>query len=279
MTMRRWAAVVVGCLGIWAGRAEAGERLSGAELSAHLASIDRETSLGKAVALPQLGSKDFYYLSEGEGVLKEERREGAPLVRATYLRVVDVEGWRMWLALSDSEHHEEFMPYIAASAVLEIGGGTKLAYQYMDLPAGLRDRHWIIRSWDNGTLWNESRQTIWETHWTMEPDSEDLVAGYLEEGLLDDVTAEQVEAALFTPTNEGYWLLVDLPDGRCLVAYQAVSDIGGKVPTWLVNELGPASLEKLVGVVENRGRKIEDHFSPDRKPPPAPDGGVIEQLQ
>lgn len=279
MTRRRWLMPLVVCAGIGFGPAAVAGTLTGSEISTHLASNSSLLAMRQAAALPTLTTKEYSYLADGKGVLKEERRDGERLIRATYLRVVDVAAWRLWLALADSDQHEEFMPYIEESAVLEIGGGTKLAYQYMGLPAGIRDRHWIIRSWDNGGLWNSSGKTIWETHWSMEPDSEEMVLAYLEEGLIDKVSAEQVEQALFTPTNEGYWLLVELPDGRCLVAYQAVSDIGGNVPTWLVNELGPAGLKKLVGVIEERGRGIEGTFREGHTPPPAPDGGVIEQLR
>lgn len=279
MTRRRWLLPLVVCVGIWGGRDAAADTLTGAEIAAHLASSSSLLAMRQAAALPTLTTKEFSYLADNKGVLKEERRDGDPLIRATYFRVVDVAAWRLWLALADSDQHEDFMPYIEESAVLESGGGTKLAYQYMDLPAGIRDRHWIIRSWDNGGLWNSSQRKIWETYWSMEPDSEDLVGAYMEEGLIDKVTAEQVEQALFTPKNEGYWLLVELPDDRCLVAYQAVSDIGGNIPTWLVNELGPSGLKKLVGVIEERGRGIETQFKEGRPPPPAPDGGVIEQLQ
>jgi len=279
MKRRHLPWLLVGCVGLWVAPGATVERLTGAEISAHLTSAGSLLATRQAAALPSLSAKEYSQLAEGKGVLKEERRDGDPLVRATYFCVLDVAAWRLWLALADSEHHEEFMPYIEASAVLEQGGGTKLAYQYMGLPAGIRDRHWIIRSWDNGALWEASGKAIWETYWTMEPDSEELVVAYMEEGLLDGVTPEQVQEALYTPTNEGYWLLVDLPDGRCFVAYQAVSDIGGKVPTWLVNELGPAGLKKLVGVIEARGRSIEGHFPADRQPPPAPDGGTVEQVQ
>ena len=248
------------------------------ELDAHMASLAKLLQLRKAAPLPTLTHRDFLDLSEGVGVLKEGSPGSDGLIRATYLRVVDLAAWRLWLALSDSDHHEEFMPYILESAVLELGEAGKLAYQYMALPAGTKPRHWIIRSWDNGTLWDTSGRKIWETYWSLEPDAEELVLAFMEEGLVDKVTAEEVEDALYTVTNEGYWLLVELSDDRTLVAYQAVSDIGGKIPTWLVNELGPAGLKKLVMVIEARGRGIEDHFGPGRTPPPAPNGGIVEQL-
>ena len=267
-------------LGIAVGLPAAAEPdLTAPQLDAHMASLTRLLQLRKAAPLPALSHRNYIDLTEGKGVLLEGAAGSDGLVRATYFRVVDLEAWRLWLALSDSDHHEEFMPYIRESAVLEQGDGTKLAYQYMTLPAGTRPRHWIIRSWDNGALWNTSGQTLWETHWTLEPDAEELVLAFMEEGVIENVSAEDVTDALYTVTNEGYWLLVELDDDHTLVAYQAVSDIGGKVPTWLVNELGPAGLKKLVQVIEDRGREIEGHFSSGRTPPPAPDGSAVKQLR
>jgi len=253
--------------------------LTAPQLDAHMASLSKLLQMRKGAALPALSHRNYIDLAEGQGVLIEGAAGSDGLVRATYFRVVDVAAWRLWLALSDSNHHEEYMPYIRESAVLEQGGGTKLAYQYMNLPAGTKPRHWVIRSWDNGALWKTSGETLWESQWTLEPEAEELVVAYLEEGFIEKVDADDVAGALYTVTNEGYWLLVELSDERTLVAYQAVSDIGGKVPTWLVNELGPAGLKKLVQVIEDRGREIEGHFGAGRTPPPAPDGTAIQQLR
>ena len=265
-------ALVLGTLGASA------EPLSAPQLDAHVASLSKLLQMRRAAHLPSLSHRNYIDLAEGKGVLVEGARGADGLVRATYFRVVDVAAWRLWLALSDSDHHEEFMPYIRESAVLEQGGGTKLAYQYMALPAGTKPRHWVIRSWDNSELWKASGETLWETYWSLEPGAEDLAAAYLEEGFLEHVELSDLDEALYTATNEGYWLLVELSGDRTLVAYQAVSDIGGKVPTWLVNEIGPAGLKKLVSVIEARGRSIEDHFPADRTPPPGPDGKPVEQL-
>lgn len=251
---------------------------SAPQLDAHVASLSKLLKLRKAAPLPSLTHRNYIDLSEGHGVLVEGEQGSDGLVRATYFRVVDVAPWRLWLALADSDHHEEFMPYVRESAVIEEGGGTKLAYQYMTLPAGTKPRHWVIRSWDNGELWKASGETVWETYWALEPGGEDLVDAFVEEGFIEHVEISDLDEALYTVTNEGYWLLVELSSDSTLVAYQAVSDIGGKVPTWLVNEVGPAGLKKLVTVIEARGRSIEDHFPADRTPPPAPDGKPVEQL-
>ncbi len=254
------------------------EPLSAPQLDAHVTSLSRLMQMRRGAALPPLTQRHFIDLSEGKGVLVEGSRGSDGLVRATYFRVVDVAAWRLWLALSDSDHHEEFMPYIRESAVIESGGGTKLAYQYMALPAGAKPRHWVIRSWDNAELWKASGRTLWETYWTLEPGADELVDAFVDEGFVEHVDTDDLDAALYTVTNEGFWLLVELSGDRTLVAYQAVSDIGGKVPTWLVNEIGPAGLKKLVSVIEVRGRSIEGHFPADRIPPPAPDGNPVEQL-
>ncbi len=261
-----------------ADRARAADRLDGDGIRGHLDASAHLLAQRRAPALPELTMRDCWDLSEGHGVLEESRGSDG-LVRATYFQVVDVDAWRLWLALSDSDQHEQFMPYIAESAVLERGPGTKLVYQYMDLPPGVKDRNWVIRSWDNATLWDASSRKLWETWWTLEPGGPEDALAFLEMGFIEAVDTDQVTSAIYTPVNEGYWLLMDLPDGRVLIAYQAVSDFGGKVPTWLVNELGPSSLKKLVQVVAERGRRIEDTFPAGTTPPPAPDGNPVAQLR
>ena len=204
--------------------------------------------------------------------------EGSEVLGATVFDVCDVEAWRIWLAICDRDHHEEFMPHIREGVCLADFGHSRLVYQYLALPA-VRDRHWVIRTRTNGPLWQQSGRSVWESSWVLEPDAEDLIQTYIEAGAIEKVSAEQAEDAIITPRNDGCWLLVDLPDGRCFVAYQDLSDIGGRVPAWLVNELGPSGLASLVQKVEERALQIELYFSEDRPPPVAPDGSPVEQLQ
>jgi len=264
------------CALLLAGAAAAGP-LDGPGLQAHLESIAELLALRQGGALPALDEADYARLAGGKAVLEEQTDGQRNLVRGTVFRVAETEAWRIWLALSDNDHHEDFMPYVREGAVLESSAGTKLAYQYLEMPA-VKDRHLITRARDNGALWQRSGKTIWESVWWLEPDSEDDVAGYIERGLIEHVTAEQAADAIFTPANDGYWLLVELPDSRTLIVYQTFSDIGGKVPSWVVNEFGPQSMDKLTRVIETRGQGIEAVFASGNAAPRAPDGSVIQQL-
>jgi len=259
-----------------AGGARGADPLDGPGLKAHLASLADLLAQREGGAIPTLTDGDHAKLATGKAVLKEHK--DGELIRGTVFRVAETEAWRIWLALSDNDHHEDFMPYVREGAVLEQAGGTKLAYQYLEMPA-VKHRHLITRARDNGALWQASGKTIWESVWWLEPDSEDDVAGYIERGLIQHVTAEEAAEAIFTPANDGYWLLVELPDGRTLIVYQTFSDIGGKVPAFVVNEFGPQSMDKLTRVIETRGQAIESVFSSAAAAPPAPDGSPVEQLR
>ncbi len=272
----RAAAVGIGlALLVLAGPARAAEPLDGPGLEAHLASLAELLALRQGGAIPALSDGDYARLAGGKAVLVEQL-DGA-LVRGTVFRVAETEAWRIWLALADNDHHEDFMPHVREGAVLEQAGGTKLAYQYLEMPA-VKDRHLITRARDNGALWRASGKTIWESVWWLEPGSEDDVAGYIEQGRIEHVSAEEAAGAIFMPANDGYWLLVELPDGRTLIVYQTFSDIGGKVPSWVVNEFGPQSMDELTRVIEARGKDIEGVFASAAAAPPAPDGTPVEQL-
>ncbi len=254
------------------------EPLDGPGLQAHLESLADVLAMREGGALPALDEADYRRLAAGATVMKQQEMEGSETLGATVFRVADVEGWRLWLAICDRDHHEEFMPHIREGVMLLDEGHSRLVYQYLQLP-GIKDRHWIIRTRTNGPMWLASGRTVWESSWSLEPGAEDLIPTYLESGAIEKIDAEQAGDAIVTPINDGCWLLVDLPDGRCYIAYQDMSDIGGKVPPWVVNEFGPGGLSKLVLEVEKRGRAIEQHFSADRPPPKAPDGTDVEQLQ
>jgi len=257
--------------------AAAGDRLDGEGLAAHLESIAELLADRIGGALPELTDAEYASLAAGRDVIKQQAMDDTAMLGATVFTVSDVQAWRIWLAICDRDHHEEFMPHIREGVCLTDFGHSRLVYQYLALPA-VKDRHWVIRTRTNGPLWNRSDRTIWESSWELEPGAEDLIDEYMAAGAIEKVTADQVADAVVTPRNDGCWLLVDLPDGRCFVAYQDLSDIGGKVPAWLVNELGPSGLAGLVQKVEARGRQIEDFFDEQRPPPAAPDGTRVEQL-
>jgi len=257
------------------GPALAGDRLDGTELAEHLASLADVLTQRQGGPLPDLSSEEHARLAAGKAVIHQQELEGTDMLGATVFQVCDVQAWRIWLAICDRDHHEEFMPHISEGVCLEDFGHSRLVYQYLALP-GVRDRHWVIRTRTNGPLWLASDRTVWESSWELEPDADALIERYLESGAIEKVTAEQSEAAIVTPRNDGCWLLVDLPDGRCFVAYQDLSDIGGNVPAWLVNELGPSGLVNLVNKVAQRAATIERFFSEIRLPPAAPDGTAVE---
>jgi hypothetical protein len=253
------------------------ERLDGPGLAAHLESLSELMAMRLGGELPILDEADYATLAAGEAVIRQQEMEGSDVLGATVFDVCDVEAWRIWLAICDRDHHEEFMPHIREGVCLADFGHSRLVYQYLALPA-IHDRHWVIRTRTNGPLWQRSGQAIWESSWALEPDADALIERYVESGAIEKISASQADDAIVTPRNDGCWLLVDLPDGHCYVAYQDLSDIGGRVPAWLVNELGPSGLADLVQKVEERARQIEHFFSADRPPPAAPDGTRVEQL-
>ena len=261
-----------------ASSARADTKLDAAGLSAHMTAIAHLLEDRIGGPLPVLTDADYLQLAAGQDVISQQAMDDTNMLGATVFRVCDVEAWRIWLAICDRDHHEEFMPHIREGVCLADFGHSRLVYQYLALPA-IKDRHWVIRTRTNGPLWNRSGHTIWESSWELEPGAEELISGYLEQGAIEKVTAGQAADAVVTPRNDGCWLLVDLPAAQTFVAYQDLSDIGGNVPAWLVNELGPSGLAKLVQKVEARASQIEQFFDEERLPPAAPDGSRVEQLE
>lgn len=278
--MRRWmllALLPLAPLLVASSPCLGAELMDGPELQAHMASLESLLAQREGSSLPGLGEADYAKLARGETVIKQQTLDGTAMLGATVFQVTDVAAWRIWLAICDRDHHEEFMPHIEEGVCLLDQGHSRLVYQYLELP-GIKDRHWIIRTRTNGVLWLASDRTIWESSWELDPAAGQLIRGYFDAGSIENVSEEQVDAAIVTPRNDGCWLLIDLPDGRTYIAYQDLSDIGGKVPAWLVNELGPSGLKGLVDKVAQRGREIEQHFSATRPPPRAPDGSEVQQL-
>jgi hypothetical protein len=199
---------------------------------------------------PKLSDAQLQALIDGEcvRVLAPNADPDGPSA-ATGMVLSSVPRGDLWVAAQDP--HTVVDPDLVEFVVAEEGDDAAIWYGYWDLPRPVRDRHWVVRSYNNHALARATGNQAWEHAWTLVPDGLDQVKPMIEAGNAKGVGLEQLDEAVFTPVNNGSWFAVGVGD-RTLLGYQATSVVGGAVPDWLVARLAMARLESVLRGVETR---------------------------
>lgn len=199
---------------------------------------------------------------------------------STAVGVALLRGSRTALWIGAQDPHTQVDPGLVEFVIEELGPDHALWYGWLDLPRPLHDRQWVVESDNNHPLAAASGGRCWEHRWKAVPDGLPRARAAVEAGRGKGLTPAQVDAAVFTPVNEGGWLMAPVGEDRVLVAYQARSVVGGAVPDWVVAQLAMARLEAVLRAVETRaaGWAVE-HYGPEHAGVPGGDGVVLPRLR
>lgn len=222
------------------------------------ASVDDEiaTALdrcsGAIHPLPALSADQRAELAAGEVV--RIVHHGDPEAPSTAIGIALLDGGRdpLWIAAQDP--HTVVDPSLTEFVVEDLGSDHAVWYGLFDLPWPLKDRQWVVESRNTHPLATSTGDGCWEHTWKLVPNGLGRVRPFVERGDAKGVTLEALDTAVFTPVNEGGWLMAPLADGRVLVSYQATSVVGGAIPDGLVLQLTMARLESVLRDLETRAR-------------------------
>lgn len=190
---------------------------------------------------------------------------GAP-VGAMVLKVTTLSREAVWLGTADSHGEED---RVTAHHMPLHGDEMFRWYGMVDLPRPFSDRHFFIRTVIN-TKMSTAEPGMWERTWTLEPGGEATMRAEVARGAVSGVDVERFDAAVYTPANNGGWLVLTLSDGRTLFGYHAVTSLGGDIPDGLVSRYAFWGLDEIARTVFERARTIEQHYTGDH---PAIRGG------
>lgn len=183
----------------------------------------------------------------------------------------------LWIGAQDP--HTQVDPGLIEFVIEELGPDHALWYGWIDLPRPLHDRQWVVESDNHHALAQASGGRCWEHRWKAVPDGLPLARARVEAGQGKGLTPAQLDEAVFTPINEGNWLMAPVDD-RVLVVYQARSVVGGAVPDWVVAQLAMARLESVLRAVETRAATwAPEHYVTGHVPVPGGDGVVLPPLR
>lgn len=115
---------------------------------------------------------------------------------------------RVFRALADLDHWDEFMPFLESSDARPQPDGSVLSFQRLELPALIGERHYQIRAEIRAEIRARGRSggRIWRLEWSYVPGSGNVVA------------------------HRGSWELSEIAPGRTLAVLHLYTDPGGPVP-------------------------------------------------
>jgi uncharacterized protein YndB with AHSA1/START domain len=126
--------------------------------------------------------------------------------------VVDAPPERVFRALSDLDHWDEFMPFLQDADARPQKDGSVLSFQRLDLPGWIGERHYEIRA--RGRV--EGRE--WILEWSYVPGTGNVRA------------------------HRGSWNLTRLGPDRTSATLRLYTDPGGAVPDWAMDRATRKSL-------------------------------------
>ncbi len=155
--------------------------------------------------------------------------EAGGSTEAVAVALMDSTPERLFEIITENERFAEFMPYVKASRVEQLGDGSIINHQYLSLPFPITDRYYSVRIVNS--IRGEGAERVWESAWTYVQGS-----GNINE-------------------TRGAWILTEGGPGKTLVLYRVFTDPGGLIPLWAYNLATRQSLPDLLESVERRARE------------------------
>ncbi len=210
------------------------------------------------LALPAFSAKEWATVAQGDVVKRRIRGEvgvsGMTVDRVVWLAFVPTPVAQVWIGVID-DVHASLVEGLVERQLPGTRPGHKVLYQSLDLPFPFNDRHWVLQIDSNAALF--AATGAWERSWSLDP------RGL---GALVDVPADVLlpeDDAVWTPENDGGWLMVPVPGEGTLVVYQARTDIGGVIPDDLVTRYAIARLDEMMAQTSALAARAPSHYVGD----------------
>jgi len=215
-----------------------------------------------------LDAQDLARVAQGDIARHREHMDGVDRVLGIAWSAQPREA--LWVAIIDDACDTLVDGLVERHLPAELPG-QKILFQHVALPWPLANRQWIIDIRNSARLYTDTAGAAWERTWTLADHQEQRRTAVPGEGMPE---AE----AVWTPLNQGGWLLVDAGPGS-LVVYHARADVGGAVPDDLATRLALATLKGMLRHVLDRAALEPAHYGPDHAPIQRPDGSPIPGWQ
>jgi len=123
--------------------------------------------------------------------------------------IVDAPPARVFAALTDFAHYQEWVPFVKRSDAAASADGSVASFQSLALPFPLGRRYYRLKA--RIAVEAEGAARVWRTWWTYVPGSGNVADHY------------------------GWWVLVPAAANRTLAACALYTDPGGSTPAWALH--------------------------------------------
>ena len=202
--------------------------------------------------VPLLKNAQVNTLKQGKVVTIIERKTDKA-GRAVGMILINTDIKTLWAAYRDALHfqlQESTTEYLLSV----IKPDTQIWYGYLDLPWPLTDRHWIVKTWNNYKLATKTNNACWEHPWQLMKEAESKV----EEKLGDRKLPANLNpsTAIYTPVNEGAFVLITIEPNKTLLVYHASTVIGGNIPSNLLPNFIASTFKGMLMDMRKRAEKL-----------------------
>lgn len=210
---------------------------------------------------PMLNAEDYQKILAGKMAFKGREVAGTPFKEGTGGLILNVPAWKLWRAVVDEFHHEEFMPGVSYSDVVRGSGEGRFIYQMFAAPVPfVAVRHWIVSAHHQSDLWKKSGGVVWQARFKAIPDMKTAVDKAIADQKLPAKPAnEDLTGAVLVVKSTASWTLVEMGPNETLAEYRAFSDPGGSIPASALNTFAPETAEQLLKAVAKQGAK-DGHY-------------------
>lgn len=221
--------------------------------------------------IPALSEDQISRLLAGKIIKMRLPSQGAAPDGAMAMVISELSRVELWLGSMDAEHFGTDDSLSINHLPLKADELFRW-YGFVDLPAPVSDRHFLIRTTVNAALPVAVENTMWERSWTLEPGFVETMRPAVAAGEVAGLALEDFEAAVAVPVNFGAWIFIDLPDGRTLFGYHCATSLGGEIPVRAVTRYVFWGLEGLIARIIHSAEAMPAHYGAEHAPIVGGDG-------
>lgn len=215
----------------------------------HRAALDRH-------AVWPLSFDDAFWSRVAAGQVGRRRDSLEGVDRVVGMILVPADRDHAWVAIQDP--HAGTVDGFVEEELPSSSFDRRVVYQRIGLPWPLQARQWVIEVKNNGALREATAGAVWERTWGLSS----------ERG-----AAAEAANAVWLPSNDGAWLVVDAKDHGTLVGYHVRTSIGGVVPDEAATRWSYGTISKLLEDVRSRAVDgwVDGHYREPHRPVLRPD--------
>jgi ribosome-associated toxin RatA of RatAB toxin-antitoxin module len=191
-------------------------------------------------ALAASAATEWQVLSNKDGLLIERRAsDGSAFYEVRATTQTSLSPAAIFDTVWRQQDHPQFVPYLKRLDLLAEAGDERVAYEQIEIPLA-RDRDYTVRLQRRVDAEAQRYEIVFVT--------------------ANEAGPPPDRNHIRIPSIRGRWLIEPGPEGRgAAVRYEVLSDPGGALPTWVVNQVQGEAVARLVRSMLQRTQEKASH--------------------